>query len=707
MNVSVAKECDNSTEEIPSTEDMNLKNMTIDKSSDDVLKLSDDAFLSSSNKIIKSRIAVESNVTFDVVGDYFKVKLSDENNNAISNAGIIFSISGSTYKKTTNSEGIATLKLKLNDGDYDIKSKFMGNPKYSSCSKTTKIHINNTKVVSEGLSNFEIQKIIDNAKNNNIILFSGNVYEEVNLIINKSLTLISKSNTVLKSSSENPVVSIVGRNSSLTKIIGFTIQSNGNGIEVKDSDYVTICNNTISSNQNGILVENASHLEIYGNSIIRNLKNGIVYFLSDHVYIYDNLIHNNGENGILVSKSNDTYIYNNSIKNNDKNGIYASNYVDDDNYIEGPRNLHIYTNTIEKNHQHGIYLKKTEGNLEIINNEIANNLNNGLTLSDIGSNIIQSNVIKSNYDTGIKFEKGYTNPKSQDISYNAVFDNLFKEMEGSDYYDSTGEQLKIGDNWYSDYGFVCPKINTNNMRFSVTQIGNGLFLATVYDSNGNLATKLPERMMKYQINSEKNIWITLTGGSAVFKVDANDEDLIKSSLDRSKRITTYDSNAITFDYSQLDTESGININYPNIQRFNLFEDMLTGNYGEGNGEGEGEGSYGDSNQGHGNSSYENSEVAGNSTYSQKLDPGSSSTQSVNKVLESDTVQALFSQESASLVGSENSLNGVEDSKSVIKQISIDEDNIINMKGIPFLLLLILLAIITYYRDDIKELKSKL
>ena len=65
----------------------------------------------------------------------------------------------------------------------------------------TTIAINNTKVVPEGLSGAEIQKIIDNAKTNNVILFAGSSYENVNLVINKRLTLLSKSNTVLKSAS--------------------------------------------------------------------------------------------------------------------------------------------------------------------------------------------------------------------------------------------------------------------------------------------------------------------------------------------------------------------------------------------------------------------------------------------------------------------------------------------------------------------------
>ena len=44
----------------------------------------------SNNDLISTHIDVVSNNTFDVKGDYFKVKLSDKNNNSIKNAQIVF-----------------------------------------------------------------------------------------------------------------------------------------------------------------------------------------------------------------------------------------------------------------------------------------------------------------------------------------------------------------------------------------------------------------------------------------------------------------------------------------------------------------------------------------------------------------------------------------------------------------------------------------
>lgn len=47
------------------------------------------------------------------------------------------------------------------------------------------------------------------------------------------------------------------------------------------------------------------------------------------------------------------------------------------------------------------------------------------------------------------------------------------------------------------------------------------------------------------------------------------------------------------------------------------------------------------------------------------------------------------------------------SQSVVKQILIDEDEFFKVTGISFIILLIMLTIGFYYREDICEMKSKM
>lgn len=62
-----------------------------------------------SSSQIDTKIDIKSNTTFDVTGDYFKIRLLDESGNAISNVPVSFIISGTTYNRNTDGNGLAAL----------------------------------------------------------------------------------------------------------------------------------------------------------------------------------------------------------------------------------------------------------------------------------------------------------------------------------------------------------------------------------------------------------------------------------------------------------------------------------------------------------------------------------------------------------------------------------------------------------------------
>ena len=161
LNFCVAQEVNNGTDD---------GSAIMSAESDNSIAPSGQTALKSSSPL-KTQIDVKSNTTFDVVGDYFKIKLSDENGVALKNTQVKFGLDGKTFTKTTNSNGISSLQLNLKDGTYKITTKFLGNSNFKSSSKTVTITMSNTRIVDTGLSNSEIQKIIDNAKDKNIILF--------------------------------------------------------------------------------------------------------------------------------------------------------------------------------------------------------------------------------------------------------------------------------------------------------------------------------------------------------------------------------------------------------------------------------------------------------------------------------------------------------------------------------------------------------
>ena len=244
---------------------------------------------------------------------------------------------------------------------------------------------------------------------------------------------------------------------------------------------------------------------------------------------------------------------------------------------------------------------------------------------------------------------------------------------------------------------VCPKIKTNHIKFVVTQIGKNKFQATFLDSNGNIASLLPDRTLTYKTNDGKTVTMTISGGAGVFTVDADNGDLIRATVDMSNRDNTYNSNAKSTTPVNGQTPS---YSYPTIPAYQLYEDIGTGS---GNGNGNGQGSGGDASKGNGNSKLESSDNTGNSTQSQKNDPASNANNQINDVSQSYDTQTATSPESASEAGS----GADSPSQSVVKQIIIDEDEFFKVTGISFIILLIILTIGFYYREDIREMKSKM
>ena len=680
MNVCVAQELDNSTSDV----------LEIDSDSVQSLEAANDTDILQASGV-STHFDVESATEFDVIGDYFKVKLSDENNNVLKNTKVTFTVNGKSYTHNTDSSGIASLQIRLNDGTYKIVSKYAGNSNYKASSLTTTIKMNNTRVVDSGLSSSEIQSIIDNAKPNNVILFKGSSYSDINLVITKSLTLQSNVNTVLKSSS-GPVITIKGKTASLTTIKGFNIQSGGDGIAVQDADYVKIYNNDISGKGNGIVATGTKYLNVTKNDIVRNSKSGISLADSTYAYIFSNKISNNGVNGIEMAKSSNVYVHGNTISNNRENGVYLAKKINGINYAEGPSGVHITKNTIEKNGENGIYVFKGGNNINIKGNSIESNTESGISISSIGSNKIQSNVISSNGYVGIKFNDEYVKPKNQDITYNAIVGNGHREIEAKEtYYNENGERLEVGDNWYGDAGLICPKIKTSKIKFTVTQTGPNQFQASFFDSNGNLASLLPDRTLSYRTNNGKSITLTISGGIATFTVDANNGDIIKAIVDSSRRDNEY--NADITSSSQPINGKAPTYDYPPIPDYQIYEDI------EG---GDGLGGY--ANGGNGKLS-QGSDSDGNSTHSQKANPSNSANDPVNDVSQSYDVSDAVSQAGASQPSSGDS--GNPSSQSVAKQILIDEDEFFKVTGISFIILLIILSILWYYREDINEMKSKM
>ena len=89
-------------------------------------------------------------------GTIFKVVLSDKDGNLLSNKSVIFNVNGNNYVRITDNDGIASISINLNPGNYNIASFFNGTDDYQSSST------NNTINVLSTISGQDIEKYYKN-----------------------------------------------------------------------------------------------------------------------------------------------------------------------------------------------------------------------------------------------------------------------------------------------------------------------------------------------------------------------------------------------------------------------------------------------------------------------------------------------------------------------------------------------------------------
>lgn len=227
-----------------------------------------DDFSVSDSNVISNVILDGSDMGVCEKGDYFEVSLSDLNNKPLTNETIIFNINGENYTKLTDESGIAKLQINLNAGDYTITSIYLGSDIYNQSSIVNSIHVRDvdTTFVYDGMSNDEIQEIIDNANQGALIEFVGSSYDNIALVIDKELTLVSNVGTVLNGNPSSSVIKISSQAKNV-KISGFHISGALKGIEVENVvGPVEISGNAFTNNGIGVSINNVENIDVLNNN---------------------------------------------------------------------------------------------------------------------------------------------------------------------------------------------------------------------------------------------------------------------------------------------------------------------------------------------------------------------------------------------------------------------------------------------------------
>jgi len=268
----------------------------------------------------------------------------------------------------------------------------------------------------------QIQSVLDNASSGDTINFLGNLYEGLQLVINKKLNIITNLGTKISASgsSKSVVFLINGPGASGTIINGFNIETNlGAGIFVNNTKNVTVSNNQITATKGsairvdksyngdiennsitgsytGINVSSSKYTNINGNNVTGSNQNGITVKNSVNTFINQNKISNNNADGINISNSNGTTVNGTTLEKNKGNGVEV--HQSSQTLINGT--------AIKNNGKNGVSLTNSN-KVKITNSQVIFNCN-GISAENVSDMAIKSNYIGNNTCDGILLS-GYAN----------------------------------------------------------------------------------------------------------------------------------------------------------------------------------------------------------------------------------------------------------------------------------------------------------
>lgn len=579
------------------------------------------------------------------------------------------------YKKSSSSKKLSSAyDSRVNSNDI----VFVSNSKSSKAvlSSPELIIIKDASYYGDSLNTI-VQGIIDNARAGSTIQFTGSSYENLCLKISKPLNIVSKSGTRIKSIFNVPVFTILYGGSG-TNISGFTTDLVGSFVDASGVSGISISKNKISTKRNALVLN-----EVY-DSIIKDNE-----FLK-----FDTAIDISNSGGVSISKNNITP------QNSDNTGIKIRNIVSkkgisilDNNIIgfnsrktctgilfaQGASNVYLKGNFI-KNWYTAIDMPYSVNNVSMYNNTISNNGDGIIINGWINNFTFKKNLVLNNGRVGILFDdnfkgtKGKLDLENNYFSYNGVLDLQNK-----------GDQaVSIGKN------FAARKCYRVGMKYTFrikSRQSGGKYYFSVVDKYGNAISDLPNFSAKLTVNG-KTYTVTFIdgkayinggtgangkGGSGAF-LDVGEDN---RNLNQWGQFEEIDSDEMSYYEEIFNQLAGI---IHNTDMYDHDEDSEADEFNNESGSSQSGSGSGDSGLSQGSNSISMNGNSGGSS-------GAAGAASVSG--------------SPSASSSSSPSASPEDASS-IKTLSVDDETF-RVVGVGGLVLLIILVIGLYYREDILEM----
>lgn len=261
------------------------------------------------------------------------------------------------------------------------------------------------------------QAVLLSQNGDSIIVLPG-LYQEGNIIVNKSITLIGIDFPKLDGQKKYEVLSIKAH-SVLVK--GFKIQRSGHaslddpgGIKVYDRRNVTIIDNILEDNFFSIYIQYGTNCIVKNNRIVaygieeQQIGNGIHCWKSDSLQIIGNNISGHRD-GIYFEFVTNSVIWRNISTNNIRYGLHFM-FSNNDSYITNyfknngagvavmfTKNVKMFNNTFEENWgdaSYGLMLKEISDS-HIIGNHFLKNTS-GIYMEGTNRILVEKNIFKNN-----------------------------------------------------------------------------------------------------------------------------------------------------------------------------------------------------------------------------------------------------------------------------------------------------------------------
>ncbi|MBR4447046.1 nitrous oxide reductase family maturation protein NosD [Methanobrevibacter sp.] len=369
--------------------------------------------------------------------------------------------------------------------------------------------------ITSDLSNDEIQSKFDNANDGDTLEFTDEEYNNISLVVDKKLNIISKMSSTVHASD---VVNDKAKSMGIDKTFGFYFTSKAAGsvlsgitIIASDSDYgvlvdnsnnIKISDNKIAGGQNGVFVKNSDKITLYGNDISRAKQNGIKLQDVQNSLIEKNEISYNKKSGIETTNMHYCNITNNSIHHNDLNGITV-NGVSSNNLIN-------HNNAFENTN--GIYINSTSANDVVKSNSLTHSRKDPRSSMggfETGNGFLLGSGFRSSGNSILKVEHNY-------LAHNEFF-------QAKNYWEN--DDFPLGENWYDstdpENTFVCPRLIASLMRMDSFVIGNTIGFQ-MRDSSGNPVNEFATFQARVDVDGNQYT-ATFINGRAIIdaEVDPN------------------------------------------------------------------------------------------------------------------------------------------------------------------------------------------